>query len=139
MRKSRVKGRLVLVTVLILIPLGLGCAWLYWMSPLPFGYRDSPVQFGDSVTWQGGVVSNWDYSYAPGNYENYIEWRGPDGGRRRLARVGDAEASLKKLPDGRLQAEFVDETTIRLARPKRITSTWKDKDTTPVRIESVGD
>lgn len=91
----------------------------------------TPVQNGDAVSWQGGTVSNWDYSVMnPGSYENAIEWIGPDGRRTRLVFVGDTEPSLCVLPDGRLQASFSARDP-----PREVTLTWRRLGDRPTRLE----
>jgi hypothetical protein len=98
--------------------------------------RSVPLQNGDTVVWQGGSVSVWDYSYDPGGYENHIEWTGPNGKREQMAYVGDVDAELKLLPDGRLQASFYDENSRRSAKHLRlIILTWRDRRTPPIKVE----
>lgn len=89
--------------------------------------RSAPVRHGEQVRWQGGTVSLWDYSLAPGSYENHLEWTGPTGKREELAYVGDVPAELKVLPDGRLEARFYDEKLRSAHRLRLIILTWKDR------------
>jgi hypothetical protein len=97
--------------------------------------RTVPVQNGDTFVWQGGIVSVWDYSYDPGGYENHIEWVSRTGERQDLAYVGDHDAQLKLLPDGRLQARFYDENS-RTTRPRKLQYlilTWRDRQSPPTK------
>src|SRR5262245_32813905 len=82
------------------------------------GRTAKPIQFGESIVWQGGTVSSWDYSICnPGGFDTEIEWVGPRGTRKRLAYAGDTKPELKRLSDGTLQATF-----------GRVTLLWRSLD-----------
>jgi hypothetical protein len=99
--------------------------------------RPDPVRHGDAVAWQGDTVSLWDYCWGPGAFDNDIGWVSPTGQRQTLAHVGDADAELTLLPDGRFQACFYDETS-GTRRPgtgklQYLILTWRDLRSPPTK------
>ena len=124
-----------LVVVLAVVVMGGTVVVFTWAITQPWGRvrRSVPVQDGDALIWQGGIVSVWDYDYDPGGYENHIEWVSPTGKRQHLAYVGDVPAELTLLPDGRLQAQFYDEKSRRTGKLRQYVLTWRDRRSTPSR------
>jgi hypothetical protein len=106
------------------------------VSSLPTGCRlrrTVPIPYGDKVAWQGDIVSVWDYCYGPGAHDNQIEWVGPTGERQKLTYVGDHDAELKLLPDGRLQAHFYDQNSRTSGELQYVVLTWQDRHSAPTK------
>ncbi len=85
-----------------------------------------------AVWWHHGVVAWCDYSRYPGNYDNAVEWRDPDGDVKVLVEVGNTIPELAILPSGSLEVRYRAYPPRGLGKDEWVTVTLRDPDADPV-------